>query len=194
LSGDLMILSDENGGGSPEYMFFQRDEEGKISSLVMRDVNQTYDKLDAFESHPWQVAMMLCFVATVVVSALGLMLGITINSRTLPWENDIRAATELWTISCIFCGIQVSFVLGLFISAHYLWDEFRIFVPYEVKSLFVMPLCAGILLAWFWFRILGNIFNQDHHWSEKVLLFIMAGSETLYMFFLADWRLLGFMF
>jgi CubicO group peptidase (beta-lactamase class C family) len=194
LSGDLLILSDEKGEGSPEYMFLQRNGDGKISALVMRDVNQTYDKLDAFESHPQQAAMMMCFAATVIVSGLGLMLGIKINNNTLPWENDIRAATELWAISCIFCVIQVSFALGLFFSARYLWDEFRIFVPYEVKALFMIPLCAGILLAWFWFRIFGNIFNQDHHWSEKILLFIVAGSETLYMFFLASWRLLGFMF
>jgi hypothetical protein len=160
----------------------------------MRDVNQTYDKLDAFESHPWQTAMMFCFAVTLVLSGLGLMLGTTINNNTLPWENDVRAATELWAISCIFCVIQTSFALGLAVSAHYLWNEFMIFVPYGVKALFVMPLAAGILLAWFWFRILGNIFNPDHHWAEKALLFIMAANETLYMFFLANWRLLGFMF
>jgi CubicO group peptidase (beta-lactamase class C family) len=194
LSGDLLVLSDEESGDAPEYMFLQRDDDGKISALIVRDVNQTYDKLDAFESHPWQIAMMFCFAVTLVLSGLGLMLGTTINNNAPPWENDIRAATELWAISCIFCLIQVSFALGLVISAHYLWNEFMIFVPYGVKALFVMPLAAGILLAWFWFRILGNIFNPDHHWAEKALLFIIAANETLYMFFLANWRLLGFMF
>ncbi|MDR3164921.1 MAG: hypothetical protein LBU13_05035, partial [Synergistaceae bacterium] len=73
-------------------------------------------------------------------------------------------------------------------------DEFHIFVPYQVKILFVAPLAGGLILAWFWFRITAKIMNPDYHWLEKAAIITAALIETGYMFFLAHWRLLGFMF
>jgi hypothetical protein len=63
-----------------------------------------------------------------------------------------------------------------------------------VKALFTIPLAGCLLLAWFWFRLLGNLLKPDYHWAEKLLLAVVAAMETGYVLFLANWRLLGFMF
>jgi CubicO group peptidase (beta-lactamase class C family) len=193
-SRDLLRMSDENGNLTDERLFVQRDDNGKISAIIIGDVNHTYDKLETHESRPWQIAFVATFAVTALLTGLGLLAGMAVNKNMLPWEKDIRSATELWGIAALFSGIQLSFITGLAISAHLMWDEFVVFVPYQVKALFVMPLAGGVLVAWLWFRILGNLFNPDHHWAEKLLLCAVACVETGYMFFLADWRMLGFMF
>jgi hypothetical protein len=63
-----------------------------------------------------------------------------------------------------------------------------------VKALFVIPLAGGLLLAWLWFRMLAKLLNPEYHWLEKIIIMTVAFAETGYMFFLADWRLLGFTF
>jgi hypothetical protein len=192
--GDIFRKVDENGNPADDYIFFQRDASGDVRALVMDGVNGTYDKLRPYESHYRQLAYIFCFAAAVLLSFLGTALGIAINKGKLPWEKGLRSATELWSISDIFCFIQISFIVGILLAAHYGGDQFAVFVPYRVKALFIIPLAGGLLLAWFWFRLLGNILSPDCHWAEKLLLFALAAVETGYMFFLANWRLLGFMF
>ncbi|MDR3321344.1 MAG: beta-lactamase family protein [Synergistaceae bacterium] len=192
--GDIFRRVDDNGNQADEYAFFQRDASGDVRALVMGSVNETYDKLRPYESHYRQLAYMFCFAAAALLSFLGTALGVAINKGKLPWEKGLRSATELWSISDIFCFIQISFIVGILLATYYVGDQFAVFVPYRVKALFIIPLAGGLLLAWFWFRLLANIFNPDCHWAEKLLLIALAAVETGYMFFLADWRLLGFMF
>ena len=191
---DLFRLIDEYGNPMNEYLFFQRRDDGSVATLVIGGVNTTLDKLKRYDAHNWQVVLLGVFLALFVVSILGTLLGVTVNKGKLPWEKGLRAATELWTISTLFCCIQAAFLGGLWIAARYMGDQFAVFVPYQVKALFVIPLAGGLLLAWFWFRLLGNILNPDHHWAEKLLLLLIAGGEVVYMFYLANWQLLGFLF
>ena len=190
-SGDLYARADQPGA---ERLFFQRDGTGRVQALVVGDVYHTYDKLRKVEWYSWQNVFTTCFALIALLSSMGTFLGVTINKGKLPWEKGLRAATELWTISAIFCLIQSAFVVGLLVASLHAGSDFALFVPYQVKALFVLPLAGGLLLAWFWFRIFGNILNPDHHWAEKVLLVLMAAGETGYMLFLANWQLLGFMF
>ena len=190
-SGDLYVRGGQTAG---ERLFFQRDEAGRVRTLVLGDVYHTYDKLRKAEWYSWQNVFIACFALIAIFSAMGTFLGVTINRGKLPWEKGLRAATELWTISVIFCLIQSAFVIGLLFAGVHAGENFVLFVPYQVKALFVLPLAGGLLLAWFWFRIFGNMLNQDHHWAEKVFLALMALGETGYMLFLVNWQLLGFMF
>jgi CubicO group peptidase (beta-lactamase class C family) len=192
-SGDIFQRVGESGEPTGEYAFFER-EQGKVTALVIGDVSRTYDKLPPYESHPQQIALMFCFASVAALALVGVALGIAINKGKLPWEKGLRSATELWSISLLFCGIQISFIVCLLAAIYYLGDEFTVFVPYQVKALFTIPLAGCLLLAWFWFRLLGNLLNPDHHWAEKLLLVTVASAQTAYVFFLADWRLLGFMF
>lgn len=192
--GDLFVGVDESGKATDEFLFFQRGDDGGVATLVVGGVDQTYDRLRAYEAYNWQLAFIASFAAIFVVSLLGTLVGVTVNKGKLPWEKGLRAMTELWAISTIFCFIQAAFVVGLLVANRYVGDEFAIFVPYQVKALFVIPLAGALLLAWFWFRIFGNVFNPDHHWAEKLLLLAIACGETGYLLYLANWQLLGFMF
>jgi CubicO group peptidase (beta-lactamase class C family) len=193
-SGDLFRGVDENGGLNDEYIFFQRGRSDDVTAMVMGEARHTYDKLKPHEGHYAQIAAIACFVMAFVVSCLGLLLGNAINNGRLPWEKGLRSAAELWVISLLFCAIQLFFVLGILLSIHYLGRQFVVFVPYQVKALFIVPLAGALLLAWFWFRLISSILNPDHHWGEKLLLIAVAGVETCFLLFLADWRLVGFMF
>ncbi len=193
-SGDLFVRTDAPGTSTPSHLFFQRNAEGRVAALTVGEVGDTFDKLRRVEEHYAQTALLVLFAAVALVSPFGALLGSTINKGKLPWEKDLRAATELWVISSLFCLVQAAFAATLFLYAHYMWDAFVLFVPYRVKALFVIPLAGGILLAWFWFRLLSNMLNPDHHWAEKLALFLLAVGETGYMLFLVNWRLLGFMF
>ncbi|MDR3254683.1 MAG: beta-lactamase family protein [Synergistaceae bacterium] len=191
---DIFRGVEENGEPSGEYIFFQRDENASIKALVMGSVSNTYDKLSLYESRYRQLAYMVCFVAIFLFSCIGAALGVAINKGKLPWEKSLRSATELWSISVLFCVIQIAFIVGMSLSIYYEGNQFAVFVPYRVKALFIVPLAGGLLLAWFWFRLLANLANPDCHWAEKLILIAMAAAETSYMVFLANWRLLGFMF
>jgi CubicO group peptidase (beta-lactamase class C family) len=191
-SGDVFERAGEDGARS-EYVFFERDDTG-VTAMVIGDVSRTYDKLPLYEGHYRQIALMLIFASAAFISFLGLPLGMAVNKSNLPWEKGLRSATELWSISLLFCGMQISFIACLLAAIHYVGAEFAVFVPYQVKALFTIPLAGCLLLAWFWFRIVGNLLNPDHHWAEKLLLIMIAAAQTAYVFFLAGWRLLGFMF
>lgn len=193
-SGDLFRMVDESGAPQDSYLFFARDESGAVKALSIKDAEHTYDRLKPHESYYRQILFMLLFFVLAVTSAGGTMLSIAINNGKLPWEKGYRSATEIWVISTLFCFMQIAFIVGIFVSRSYWGDEFTTFVPYQVKALFVIPLLAGIILAWMCFRLLANMLNPEHHWAEKLLLIGVACIEILYMFFLADWRLLGFMF
>jgi CubicO group peptidase (beta-lactamase class C family) len=192
-SGDIYRRADGNGEPAEEYAFFERGEDG-VTALVIGDVSSTYDKLPIYEGYYRQMIIMLCFASATVVSLLGVVAGVAVNKGKLPWEKGLRSATELWSISLLFCGIQISFIACLLASIYYLGGEFKIFVPYQVKALFTIPLAGCLLLAWFWFRLLENLLKPDYHWAEKLLLVTVAALETCYIFYLANWRLLGFMF
>ncbi|MDR1137044.1 MAG: beta-lactamase family protein [Synergistaceae bacterium] len=193
-SGDIFRRIGDDDFFTDEYMFFQRDELGAVSSVVIGGVDRTYDRLSTLESHYWQIVIISGFIGTALISFLGLFMGLTNNKGNFPWETGYTSDTELWVISSLFCAVQLSFVAGIIISIVTMGDEFRVFVPYQVKALFVTPLAGGLLLAWLWFRILVNLFNPDYHWFEKISIILIAFFETGYMFFLANWRLLGFMF
>jgi CubicO group peptidase (beta-lactamase class C family) len=192
-SGDIFQRIGEDGTPVGEYALFER-EQGSVTALVIGDVSRTYDKLPIYESYYRQIALMLSFASVAAVSFIGTALGAAINKGKLPWEKGLRSATELWSISLLFCGIQISFIVCLLAAVYYLGAEFTVFVPYQVKALFTIPLAGCLLLAWFWFRLLGSLLNPDHHWAEKLLLLTVAVAQTAYVFFLAGWRLLGFMF
>jgi CubicO group peptidase (beta-lactamase class C family) len=192
-SGDIYRMLDRSGEPADEYAFFERNE-GVVTALVIGNVSNTYDKLPLYESRRRQMVIMLCFASVAIVSLLGVVAGIAVNKGKLPWEKGLRSATELWSISLLFCGIQISFIVCLLASIYYLGVEFKVFVPYQVKALFTIPPVGCLLLAWFWFRLLGDLIKPDYHWAEKLLLVTVAAMETGYIFFLANWRLLGFMF
>jgi len=185
---------DENDALGDSYLFFGRGASGAVETMTVRSVLMTYDRLSKADAYPYQVAQIGVFILTAVISALGLFLGHTINRSRLPWEKGLRSATELWTLSVLFCFIQIAFAAALLIAASAVGHRFATFVPYQVKALFIIPIFAAILLGWSWFRFLANLFNHDHHKAEKLLLFLVMSSETAYMLFLAHWRLLGFMF
>ncbi|MDR1471842.1 MAG: beta-lactamase family protein [Synergistaceae bacterium] len=193
-SGDLFQRVDDNANLEPEYLFFQRDGEGRVEAMVMGSVSRTYDRLKTHEGRRWQVGLIILFALTALVSFSGCIVGNEINRWKLLWDKDLRSDTELWNISSIFCLAQISFVIGLAASIYFKGHEFSVFVPYQVKALFVVPLGGTLLLAWLWFRIAANVLNPEHHWAEKLLIAAVACVETGYLFFLADWRLLGFMF
>ncbi|MDR1019178.1 MAG: beta-lactamase family protein [Synergistaceae bacterium] len=192
-SGDIFRRVGANGEALGEYAYVER-ENGAVTALVIGDVSRTYDRLPPYEGFYRQIAIMLCFLSVVIVSCLGTAIGAAVNKGKLPWEKGLRSATELWSISLLFCGIQIAFVVCLSASIYYSGAEFTVFVPYRVKALFTIPLAGCLLLAWFWFRLLGNLLKPDYHWAEKLLLAAVAAMETCYVLFLANWRLLGFMF
>lgn len=191
---DLFREISKSGNLLDSYLFFQRDEKGKIETMTVRNVNYTYDRLSKAEEYPCQMAQIGFFILTASVSLLGLLLGLAINRNRLPWEKGMRSATELWGLSTLFCFAQIAFAAGLLVASQSIGDQFATFVPYKVKALFILPVAAGILLAWIWFRLFANFLSPGHHKAEKLLLFILVCAETAYMFFLANWRLLGFMF
>jgi CubicO group peptidase (beta-lactamase class C family) len=193
-SGDIFRMVGDDGFFRDEYMFFQRDELGAVSALVVGGVDNTLDKLSTPESYYWQMVILAAFMGTVFISFLGLFIGLANNRGDFPWETGCVSDTELWVISSFFCAVQLSFVAGMIISTITVGNEFRVFVPYQVKALFLIPPAGGVLLAWLWFRILAKLFSPDYHWLEKVAIMSVAFFETGYMFFLANWRLLGFMF
>jgi hypothetical protein len=150
--------------------------------------------LKIYESYYWQWVIISGFVLTALLSFFGLFIGSAINKGKFPWEKGLSSDTELWGISSIFCVAQISFVAGLLISNCLIGNEFKIFVPYQVKAIFLAPLAGGLFLTWLWFRIIAKILSPDYHWLEKSIIISLAFAETGYMFFLANWRLLGFMF
>jgi CubicO group peptidase (beta-lactamase class C family) len=194
VSGDIFRMVGDDGFFTDEYMFFQRDELGAISALVVGGIENTCDKLSMPESYYWQIVILAVFTGTALVSFLGLFVGLTNNRGNFPWETGYASDTELWVISSFFCAMQLSFAAGMIISIITMGNEFRVFVPYQVKALFLIPLAGGLLLAWLWFRILTKLLSPDYHCLEKVVIISVAFLETGYMFFLANWRLLGFMF
>lgn len=191
---DLFKRAGKGGADGDSYLFFGRNAEGEAVTMTVGEVGETYDKLPWKEAYPWQAAQIAAFLLTAVISFAGALLGFAVNRNRLPWEKGLRAATELWTLSSLFCAMQLAFAAGILLSAQCLGGQFTSFVPYQVKALFVIPLCAGILLAWLWLRLLAGLVNPGHHWAEKLLLLVIVCVETGYMFFLAGWRLLGFMF
>jgi CubicO group peptidase (beta-lactamase class C family) len=194
VSGDIFRMVGTDGFFTDEYMFFQRDELGAVSNLIIGGAGNTCDKLPTPESHYWQMVILASFIGAASVSFLGLFIGLTNNKGNFPWEIGYASDTELWVISSFFCAVQISFVVGMIISLITMGNEFRVFVPYQVKALFLIPLFGALLLAWLWFRILSKLLSPDYHWLEKVAIISVAFFETGYMFFLANWKLLGFMF
>jgi CubicO group peptidase (beta-lactamase class C family) len=193
-SADLFRRVGDDGNFEDEYMFFQRDANKAVSAMIIGGVENTFDRLAGYESWWNQLKIIAGFAAAAIFSFIGTFVGSAINRGKFPWETDMRSDTELWGISSIFCGMQIFFVAGILVAIAAAGREFSIFVPYQVKALFVVPLAGGHLLAWFWFRLVSKILSPDHHWFEKILLTCLAFVETGYMFFLAAWRLLGFMF
>ncbi|MDR3280377.1 MAG: beta-lactamase family protein [Synergistaceae bacterium] len=191
---DDLFRNEDGGDSSGQYIFFQRGETGRVEALIAGSVDNTYDRLDVHEGFYFQAAMAASFIIAALMSFLGLFVGMAINKGKFPWESGYRSDTELWGISSLFCGVQIVFILGLAVAIFFRGDEFRVFVPYQVKALFVIPLAGGLLLAWLWFRLLAKLLSPDYHWLEKILVMSLAFAEIGYMFFLASWRLLGFMF
>jgi CubicO group peptidase (beta-lactamase class C family) len=191
---DVFQKIGEDGAFADEYILFQRDSRGEPAALVMGNVGGTYDKLAPYDGYyaKWSVAAL--FVFTALLSFTGLYVGGSINKGKFPWEKGLRSDTELWGISSVFCAVNIFFAVGLVVATFVSGHEFHIFVPYQVKILFVAPLAGGLVLAWLWFRIAAKILNPDYHWLEKTVIITAALVETGYMFFLAHWRLLGFMF
>ena len=177
-----------------EYMFFQRDNGGMVTALVMGGVGHTFERLKTFETLRRQSVIISAFVIAALLSFMGLYIGIVFNKSRFPWEAGYTSDTELWGISSLFWLVQFTFAGGLIIASVWIGHEFEIFVPYKVKALFVIPLAGGLLLAWFWFRTLAKLFSTDHHWLEKSAIVFLAFAATGYMLFLAHWRMLGFMF
>jgi hypothetical protein len=168
----------DDGFFTDDYMFFQRGGTGAISALVVGGADNTFDKLSKPESYYWQMVILAAFAAAALVSFLGLFIGFTNNRGNFPWETGYVSDTELWVISSFFCAVQLSFVAGMIISVITMGNEFRVFVPYQVKALFLIPLAGGLLLAWLWFRILVKLFSPDYHWLEKVAIMSVAVFET----------------
>lgn len=191
---DLFMLVDEFGKPTDDRMFFTRGDDGAINALLINDVDDMYEKLSGFDEHDLQQQLMIMFAAICGVSVLGTAIGVSFNKGKMQWEKGLRGATELWTLSTLFCGIQAAFMLGLWLSYQASGDEFVVFVPYYVKALFVIPLAGTLLLAWSCFRIATNMINPENHWLEKLALIAIAAGEAVYVAFLFHWRLLGFMF
>jgi CubicO group peptidase (beta-lactamase class C family) len=192
--GELFRRADDNGEAEEEYMFFQRGEDDRVRALVMAGVSDTYDKLEPYEAYYNQMAVMSGFAAAALLSILGLFVGMRVNRGIMQWNSEFQSAVELWAIAVIFWGVQALFIAGIAISARLVGNEFAVFIPYQVKALFLIPMAGGILSAWFWFRLLSNLPASEYHWAEKLLLMAAASACAAYMFFLANWRLLGFMF
>jgi CubicO group peptidase (beta-lactamase class C family) len=183
-----------DGAFEDEYILFERDSRGKITALVMGSVADTYDRLAFYDGYYAKWSAVAIFIITALLSFTGLYAGSYINRGKFPWEKGLSSDTELWGISSVFCAVNIFFAAGLAAATVVFGHEFHIFVPYQVKILFTAPLAGGLVLVWLWFRIVAKILNPDYHWLEKVLIIILALVETGYMFFLANWRLLGFMF
>lgn len=184
---------DDFGRPTGRRLFFVR-ENGEVRSMIIDSVYDTFDKLATDEEIGYQIAAFAVFGVVFAISAAGALISASFNKGKMPWEKGLRASTELWTISTIFCAIQSAFILGLFISWKSIGDQFTTFVPYQVKALFVIPLAGCIVLAWYWVRIVANIFAAEHHWAEKIALAAIAVGETFFVSVLFNWRLLGFMF
>jgi len=193
-SADLFRRVGDDGYYTDEYMFFQRGEGRAVTALIMGGVDQTLDRLKTFEVLRVQWVVISCFAAATLLSFIGFYIGGAFNKSRFPWEKGFTSDTELWGISSLFWLVQLIFVGGLIVASILTGDEFKVFVPYKVKALFVIPLAGGLLLAWFWFRTLAKSLSPDHHWLEKIFLIFLALTATAYMFYLAHWRMLGFMF
>jgi CubicO group peptidase (beta-lactamase class C family) len=191
---DVFRKIGESGAFEDEHILFQRDSRGHVAALVMGSVGNTYDKLAFYEGYYAKWSAAAIFILTSLLSFTGLYVGSSVNRGRFPWEKGLSSDTELWGISSVFCAVNIFFAVGLAVATIILGHEFHIFVPYQVKILFVAPLAGGLILAWLWFRIAAKILNPDYHWLEKTVIIITAIIETGYMFFLANWRLLGFMF
>ena len=193
-AADLFRKVENDGYYENEYMFFQRDERGAIAALIMGGVNNTFERLETYETLRWQWKIVSGFIAAALFSFIGLYIGYAFNKSRFPWEKGYTSDTELWGISSLFWLLQLIFIGGLLIASMRIGHEFKIFVPYQVKALFVIPLACGLLLTWFWFRTFTKLFSPDHYWLEKILILCLASAATAYMFCLAHWRMLGFMF
>jgi CubicO group peptidase (beta-lactamase class C family) len=191
---DLFRKIGRDGAFDDEYLLFQRDSRGHIATLVIGNVRYTYEKLAPYDGYYAKWSAVTIFILTALLSFTGLYVGSSVNRGRFPWEKGLSSDTELWGISSVFCGVNIFFAVGLAVATLVVGREFHIFVPYQVKILFVAPLAGGLILAWLWFRIAAKILNPDHHWLEKAVIIILVIVETGYMFFLAHWRLLGFMF
>jgi CubicO group peptidase (beta-lactamase class C family) len=191
---DLFRKIGDDGMFMDEYILFQRDSRGHVAVLVMGSVDNTYEKLAPYDGHYAKWSLAAIFILTALLSFTGLYVGSSVNKGKFPWEKGLSSDTELWGISSIFCAVNIFFAVALAVATVVAGDQFHIFVPYQVKILFVAPLAGGIILAWLWFRIAAKILNPDYHWLEKSVIIVIALVETGYMFFLAHWRLLGFMF
>jgi CubicO group peptidase (beta-lactamase class C family) len=191
---DLFRKIGKGGTLADEHILFQRDSRGRIAVLVMGSVDNTYEKLAAYDGYYSKWVTAAVFVLTALLSFAGLYIGSSINRGKFPWEKGLNSDTELWGISSIFCAVNIFFAVALAAATVIAGHEFHIFVPYQVKILFVAPLAGGLILAWLWFRIAAKIMNPDYHLLEKLAIITVALVETGYMFFLAHWRLLGFMF
>jgi CubicO group peptidase (beta-lactamase class C family) len=112
-SDDLFRRVDDAGFYTDEYMFFQRDAEGRVEAMVASSVENTCDKLKPYENHYWQLAIIAGFASTALLSSVGLCVGYAVNRGKFPWEKGLRSNTELWGISSVFCAVQIAFVLGL---------------------------------------------------------------------------------
>ena len=194
---DDPYLFARNESGGRRYLFFKFLEAGgsdKVIAMTVRDVYNTYDRLSKFESRPYQIIFISVFAMAAFISFAGLLLGSAINRSKLPWEKGISSAAELWILSLLFWAVQAAFAAGMVFAYRYYAGEYMVFVPYQVKAMFIIPMAGGLLLAWFWFRLLGSLMKPQHHILEKAALLALAAAGTLYMFFIAYFRLLGFMF
>ena len=193
-SEDLFRRVGDDGYYHDEYIFFGRDEDGAVEVLVMGGVAGTYERIETFEALNRQRMILSGFAAAALLSFLGLYIGSAVNKGKFPWEKGLTSDTELWGLSSLFWLVQLLFVCGILTAYIWIGHEFKVFVPYQVKALFIVPLGGGLLLTWFWFRLLAKILSPAHHWMEKILIISIAFVATGYMFYLAHWRLLGFMF
>ena len=193
-SADLFRKVGDDGYYEDEYLFFQRGEKGAVEALLIGGVSDTFERLETYETFRWQRRIISGFIAAALLSFIGLYCGNAFNKSKFPWEKGYASDTELWGISALFWLIHLTFAGGLLIASMWIGHEFKIFVPYQVKALFVIPLAGGLLLAWFWFRTFTKLFSPEHHWLEKTVIIFLASISTGYMLYLANWRMLGFMF
>lgn len=188
---DPLLFKKEDGG---DYLLFQKNREGRVLSMTVNGVRNTYDKLPRQETLPWQHGLFILFSLASIFSFGGFVLAVAINRGRLPWERGGLAMTEIWVLSTLFWMSQIAFVVGLLLSKKLLGPSFLYTIPFRVKALLLIPMGGALLLLWLWMRLLISLFNPSYRFAEKLVLLFFALITTRWLLFLMDWNLLGFWF
>ena len=188
---DPLLFKKEDGR---DYLLFRKNQEGRVLSMTVKGVRNTYDKLPRRETLPWQHGLFILFSLASIFSFGGFVLAVAINRGRLPWERGGLAMTEIWVLSTLFWVSQIAFVIGLLLSKKLLEAAFLYTIPFRVKALLLIPMGGAMLLLWLWMRLLISLFNPSYRLAEKLVLLLFALIATGWLLFLMDWNLLGFWF